>query len=217
MRYFAGLKLGLAALALTGSMSAAVIFQDTFPDSGGPGVEEPQGFGIVTGTLDLLKWDVTDGSVDVLDTFQSLNCGAPSGKRCLDINGSNGVTGRIQSTPMFTFLAGNSYTLTFWLAGSGRTGTDSVRVSLGSLGSVDVTLASGAGWQIYTLGQFTGNGSTGRIVIDSTVFGGDSDNIGILVDDVSLLETVGAAADIPEPATVLLSLAGLAVLALRRR
>ncbi len=205
-----GLKVGVAMLALSGSMFATSIFSDNFPDSGVNA--EPQGLGSTNGTMDLLKWDVVSGSVDVLDTFLGVNCGSPSGKRCVDINGSSGVAGRIQSTQQFTFAAGSFYTLTLYVSGSQRSGSDTMRVSLGTLGSVDITLPAAATWQLVTLGAFAGNGSTGRIVIDGAYAGADADNIGLVFDDVNLDET-----GTPEPATMALLGAGLVAMGLRRR
>lgn len=205
-----GMKAGVAMLALTGSLFATSIFNDQFPDSGANA--EPQGLGVTNGTLDLLKWDVVSGSVDVLDTFQGVNCGSPSGKRCVDINGSSGVAGRIQTTQTFTFAVGRFYVLTLYVSGSQREGSDSMRVSLGNLGSMDVTMAAAEGWRQVTLGTFAGNGSTGRIVIDGAFAGADGDNIGLVFDDVNLDES-----GIPEPATLALMGTGLVVMGLRRR
>lgn len=213
---WAGLRLGMATLALSGSLFATSIFSDQFPDAGANA--EPLGLGLTNGTLDLRNWDVLSGSVDVLDTFLGVNCGSPSGKRCVDINGSTNVAGRIQTTSSFTFQTGRLYTLTLWVSGSQRTGSDTMRVSLGNLGSSDVTLAAAAPWQQVTIGGFLGNGSTGRIVIDGAYNGPDSDNIGIVFDDVNLDETIQQQqADTPEPATLALIGAGLALIGWRRK
>ncbi len=216
--FFAGVKLGVAMLAMSSSMFAVSIFSDAFPDSGAN--EEFQGLGLTNGTMDLRNWDVLAGSVDVLDTFLGVNCGSPSGKRCVDINGSSTVTGKIQTTQTFNFLANHTYTLTLWVAGSQRSNsaTDVLGVSLGSLTSTVVTKAFSAGWTLVTLSA-VGNGTTGRITLDGGVNGVDADNIGVVLDDINLDDTLNSdpIADSPEPATFALLGAGLAVLGLRRR
>lgn len=163
-------------------------------------------------------WNVTRQSVDVVDTTWIRGC--YSGAKCLDLDGTTRLGGRVQSQE-FTFTAGATYTLTFYLSENQRGfsfagSTDQVTVSLGNLTSQTFALASTVSytWKKYTM-QVTGDGSRGTITFDHA--GGD--NVGILLDDVDLdkIEAPLADTELPEPATMGLIGAGLVAAGLRRK
>ena len=101
------LRLGLAAIAaaftlVAGSTQAAVIFQDSFSD-------DDQGGGGFTTVTDLTNWDVVQGNVDILNAGGSYACPTT----CIDLDGSNSPAPAIlRSKTLYDFFANEQYTLT---------------------------------------------------------------------------------------------------------
>lgn len=198
-----GVQLSALALLSLNSGWAVSIFSDDFEQE------------VSSQNATLANWTIARQAVDVVGP-PGFTCN--SGIQCVDLDGSTTSGGRIESQN-FTFLAGVTYTLTFWLSENQRGydfagNPDEVTVSLGALGQQVIQLQNTANFtfQQYSI-QVVGDGSIGAIVFDH----GGGDNVGIILDDVNLDEDQGQAADVPEPATFGLIGAGLVMFALRRR
>lgn len=164
---------------------------------------------VTLNSASLINWSVARPAIDLVahNTF-SIECLGNTG-RCVDLDGSQDASGRIESNTLFTFETGVTYTLTYWLSGNSRNNeNDSVRVSLGNLGSNSHTLAGNAPFAQFVL-SVVGNGSQGRIIFDST---GTGNNVGLILDNVTLSD-----GEIPEPGTWTLFGSALAGLAMWRR
>ncbi len=190
-------RLGCAALLFTAVSPAITIFTDGFESSAAGINATPNG------------WTLARSSVDVLAQSGSFNC--HTGVRCVDMDGTSLAAGRIES-PDFTFAAGLTYTLTFWVSQNQRGfyGPDSMTACLGTE-CATLTLAESAPgtntWAVHTL-TLIGTGTVGRLSFDHA--GGD--NVGLILDDITLADSSA-----PEPGTLALLGAGLGWLWMRRR
>lgn len=135
-----------------------------------------------------------------------------SGNKCLDTDGTGSV-GSATITRSFAVTAGVTYFLSFWYSGSQRNfnGPDSVRVNFGSAAALDLNQAQGANTWLSDSSRSFVAGSTGTATLSFTNLGG-ADNVGIIIDDVSVTDNT-----VPEPATFALIGGGLMLLGLRRR
>lgn len=182
-----------ALLLLAASSQAAVVFTDGFDAS-------VSGLNVVpTG------WTVTDGTVDVVSG------GFCQSGLCVDLDGSTGDAGVLSRS--FDLTGGVAYTLSFDISGNKRGGIDDVVVLFGSASRTFEDLAAATPYATATL-DFT-PGASGSFAISFANAGGD--NIGALLDNVSISSAV--AAPIPEPETYALMLLGLGAIgaAARRR
>ena len=152
------------------------------------------------------NWNVPDGTVDVIGAgfFDLL----PGHGRYVDLDGSTGNAGRLESKTLFTLDPGD-YRLDFLLAGSQRGDTNTVGVSLGSAYTESFTLPSAAPFALVTRNITVAAGTTGRLVFDH--LGGD--NLGLLLDDVTLTQVTGT----PEPGSLAFVAFGAVGLVLARR
>lgn len=198
MRRSLAATFALSLLSATAAQ-AVPLFNDTF-DSEALGTNQ---------ALD--KWTVSDGTIDVIGPgFFDLH---PGNGNYLDLDGSTNNAGKITSNTVFNLLAG-TYTLSFELGGSKRGDGNTVTVALGSIFSEVFALPSNAPLQTIsrtiTLASAAG---TGALSFDHA--GGD--NLGLILDDVSLdFSRVQTA--VPEPSSLaLLALGGVAGVARRRR
>lgn len=149
------------------------------------------------------------------------NYGAQEGVQHLDLTGP-GLTNRAGVSQLVSTLAGSTYSLSFFIGDINNAVlpyTASVEVLLNGLsaGNFSVTAPAGGAattWQQFTL-NFVATGATTITFLrmpDGTP--GPDQYIGL--DNVALAE-VTPGSDVPEPASLLLSAAGLGLLALRRR
>jgi hypothetical protein len=201
-------KTFLASLALAGFFAfappaaAAFLLQDDFNGENG-------GSSLLNYNA-LSNWTVSKGTIDLIgngswDFY-------PGNGLYLDMDGTGIDSGGITSRTNFALGTG-TYTLSFMLGGSQRwDGTNTVRVALGSVFSEDFTLASNAMLQTFTRTIIVGTAGLGRLSFTQL---NARDNMGLILDNVSLASNGGA--DVSEPATLLLIAGALFIFAGLRR
>ena len=189
-----------AAVTALGSTqaSAAPIFFDDF-------TQEAYG---LNQALD--NWTIADGSIDVVGepaNFPGLCALGPSPDKCVDLDGSTGNAGRIESNGIL--LGPGTYDFSFWLKGNSRGGApDTVRMTVetGVLAGESFILNSNDPWTQYTRSFTLGGAQTVNLVFDHA----GNDNIGILLDNISITQA-------PEPGLISLLGIGMAGAFMRRR
>lgn len=191
-----------AVLTLSGASQAAPVFSNNFDsENGGNTALNYSGFS---------NFNVTTGTVDLVRTGDyGIICAGGSGA-CVDLDGSSNQAGTMTSTGMLSLAAGN-YVLSFALSGNQRGGAaDQVTVSLGSLYSESFTLLPTDPFMTITRSITVGSATTAALSFAAS--GGD--NIGALLDNVSLDAPSTA---VPEPAPLAIMGLGLAALGLMGR
>jgi hypothetical protein len=102
-----------SALTLGSPANAATIFSDNFDgEGGGATINNYTGFAnfaVIDGSVDLLRQPNSDG----------LSCAGGVGSSCVDLDGSTGAGGILQSG-LFAFQGGATVTLSFDIAGNQR-------------------------------------------------------------------------------------------------
>ena len=194
------LAAAVAAAFSMGAASAATVFSDNF---------NAEVYG--TPQTALTKWKITAGSIDVIGSPSYGWCGAGQGN-CLDMNGSTGTAGRIE-TVLKGLIVGATYQLTFDFGNNQNTKS----------AFVAEVLSFGFGATSYSLSIFSQPAMTASSVYSfvaanskQTLFFADTgttpgDNGGPLLDNVRL-------SVVPLPAGGLLLLGALGgIAALRRR
>ena len=180
-----------ALCGLTDPARAVTVFSDNF-NADTPALNK---------TTFLGGWTVSNGTVDLVDF---------SVGRLIDLDGSSGDAGVFSKT--LTLDAGVPYSATFGLAGSQRgSAVETVVASFGTT-TQTFTVAAAEAFSTRTL-TFTPT-TTDSYSLTFANSGGD--NVGALLDNVSI--DSNAVAAIPEPETYALMLVGLAaVTAMQRR
>ena len=160
------------------------------------------------------QFDVADGTVDLVVGFHNgagVACPGNTGG-CVDLDGSSGNAGIMTSKAAISFQPGFDYMLSLVLSGSRRgsaTETDTVEIRIlnGILATQSVTKAPSEGYETYSYAFTVASNTSGQIQIEN--LGGD--NIGLLLDSVTLTEVASSTA-VPLPATLPLLAAGLGLL-----
>lgn len=167
------------------SANATVIFQDNFDSEAGAPGQSSLNYNSFT------NWTVSDGTVDVVSNGGwGINCVGNTGK-CVDLDGSSGNAGIFTSTAL-TLTAGE-YLLSFDISGNQRGGAaDNLLVTLGGFFNDSFSLSPLDPWVTVTHSFTVSSTSSNSFIFNHA--GGD--NVGIMLDNVSLVRAV------PEPATI---------------
>jgi len=181
---------------LTSGAQAAVVFSDDF-----------NSYAYQLNWVPPSNWSVSSGTVDLIGqtTTQTAFNFFPGNGGYVDLNGSNGLPGSLQT--LASFLPG-SYTLSFDLGGNARGDVDKTTViTLGDF-SQPLTLASGSAFQTYSYTFATTGGQ-----LDFADLAGGNGNIGNILDNVTLTAAV------PESSTwamMIMGFFGVGFMAYRR-
>jgi hypothetical protein len=192
---------GLAMGTMTSGAQAAVVFSDDF-----------NSYAYQLNWVPPSNWSAPGpGTVDLIGqtTTQTNYNFFPGNGGYVDLNGSNGLPGSIQTLMSF---APGTYTLSFDLGGNARGDIDkTTTITLGDF-SQSITLGSGSALQLYTY-TFT---TTGGVLNFADLAGGNGD-VGNILDNVTL--TSGMTSAVPEPSTwamMIMGFFGVGFLAYRR-
>jgi choice-of-anchor C domain-containing protein len=202
-----------AVVAAAGSASAVTLVNGSFELGTDPGAgftSEAAGSSAITG------WTVGGFGVDYIGGYWM----ASDGVRSIDLSGTS--SGSLSQT--FATTVGTDYTVTFDLSGNpdGGTGTKlaltTISGSLPQLSTYTVTAANSRAnmnWQTYSY-TFTAFAAQSTLTFASFEYS----PYGPALDNVSVLETDGSGATVPEPATWALMIGGFGLVgatARRRR
>lgn len=200
-------SIGLLAVAfLSMGASAGIIFEDNFDsEAGGTGASALNYTGFT-------HWTVGDGTVDVVaNGGWGISCAGGSGK-CIDLDGSNNNAGIFSSHELL--LNPGHYTLSVDISGNQRSGSDTMRMTLGTYVSEWFALGAAAPWQTIAR-HFVVSATSAEYL---TFFHDGGDNIGMLLDNVSLSAlSPPTVTPVAEPAAMSLIGLGLIGLGLARR
>lgn len=168
----------VAALAAS---AQADIFSDNFDTENG-------GVGALNFSP-LTNWTVANGTIDLIGN--GLYDFLPGNGLYIDLDGTTNDVGDMMSVNIF--LPGPGvYTLYYDLAGSHRGSDESVDVVFGGAPMVSHTLPSAQGFTTYSINLVAVGAGNVTIQFLAPFAGGD--NVGLLLDNVRVVPTPGAAA-----------------------
>ncbi len=194
----------VAALTVTVPAHAAILLTDGFE------AETP-----ATPQSTLTNFNVTSPTIDIVETPGfGIFCSGGAGK-CLDLDGSPGLGGII-TKGSWAFGAGDVFTLSFAASGNQRGPSafeDSFSAGFLIDGATEVNfdgpvLAFDAPFSTYTYNYAATGSGTLQAYIRARAAG--TDNVGIVIDDVSL-------SAVPEPATWAMMIVGFGVIGFSAR
>lgn len=200
MKAFVGIAVAFVVLLVAGpALADTVIFSDDFnSENGGNQALNYNSFA---------NWNVTDGTVDLLGAgvFAGACIAAGGAPVCVDLDGSTNDAGIMTTKTSFSFLAGQTYDLTFDLAGSPSSDNNTVliEVEIVPLSLTSITVLGGEPFSTRTITVMPLVDATGPISFEN--LGGD--NIGALLDNVVL--SLRTEEVVPEPAAAVLAATGL--------
>jgi len=157
------------------SMPAAALIATPFSD--GFELDTPAG-----NQTTFTNWTVSAGAVDLVGTGAPhfLDC---NGGNCVDLNGTTGTQGTLETSDVFG--TGTIYNLAFDLSGSQRgDGLNSVRITFGDLDTT-ITLDDTDPWDTYFFTVTVNPGDQQFLSFAATTLF-DTDNIGLLLDNISV-------------------------------
>jgi hypothetical protein len=139
------------------------------------------------------KWNIVEGSVDLVGgNYFNMQ---PGNGLYVDLDGSSGNAGTMETKQEFT-LAPGTYELSFELAGNRRGNQqDVVTVSLGDVYSEEFSLPYQTPFQSYKRTIEVTSATTAKLVFEHS--GGD--HVGMLLDDVKLVQTLSCPGVTPQP------------------
>jgi len=198
---------GVCLAGFTLTANAAPLFEDTFDSNSADQLN-----GTPTG------WTVSQGTVDIIGAGGSYDW-YPGNGSYIDMNGSTGQSGRMDSTTILSLVEGATYQISF-LYGNNKNSADN-----GSTETLDFGFGSHAAAQLSVTGglptflvmTYTFIATAADAAGGSLYFIGggtdEADNGGIIIDDVAL-------SSVPLPGALPLlftGLVGVGVLARKRR
>lgn len=214
-----------AMLLATNGANARTIFQESFEDK----------TTVPSYNSEIRGWQLLSGSIDTVgkapESSLQVVCRVPGGT-CIDMNGTSGQAARLRSAPINT--NGAALVVSFWVSGSernyGGSGTDEWNSLTARVEDADTgqTLAWGSfsrpysmGWQRVSMNVL---GGANAVILEFNG-GADSDDVGLLLDDVavdtdpssSVSGPVSGDTALPEPASMALAGAGLLLVLLARK
>jgi hypothetical protein len=169
---------GLLALTLVGQSNATTIFSDDFnSENGGIGVFNYNFFA---------NWSVSGGTVDLIGSPGFFDF-FPQNGLYVDLDGTSFQTGTLTSIGIP--VAPGNYMLSFLLAGSQRGDVNTVQVNVsGGLASSTYTLASNVPLTLQTMPFTVLAPTTINLSFHNE---GISNNIGLILDNVTLNQVSG--------------------------
>jgi hypothetical protein len=184
--------------AFSGVAHAQVLFSDNF-EADTLGLEK----------TDLVNWNVTLGTVDVIGTGSLYDFYPGNGKN-IDLSGNQ--LGGISTKTLLALNAGQNYTITFDL---GKNGVDTESMNIG-LGSFATSITHTGPISAYTPQTFNFvAGASGNFSLTFTSTSPVNDAQGFVLDNIVV--TAGSLTA-PEPGSLaLLALGGAALIARRRK
>jgi hypothetical protein len=161
------------------------------------------------GNQSLDNWSISIGAIDVLggSYFPYLCANAT---RCIDLDGSTGTGGRIETGP-FSFVSGGTYTLSFDYGSNDFGSPNGNSMTFGVTGGL-FSDALGPVTEIAPGNPFLSYSQTFTAIGSGSLFFDDDGNDlgGVILDNIRLTQSVSA---VPLPAGLVLGMTGLGALA----